>query len=122
MAVHYARSGWLRRLARGIYLRPDAQLQRDQSLLLLQDLVPGLHVGGKPALDWHGVRHYVAVDPKLHLYGVESMKLPTWFTDVFPAEYHRKRLLLSDASSMKHIGRFETVRMDRKCRHPSMDS
>ncbi len=29
----------------------------------------GLHVGGKSALEWHGVRHYVAQRPLLPLYG-----------------------------------------------------
>lgn len=107
LAVHYARSGWLKRLARGVYARPDSPLHRDPSLLVLQDLIPGLHVGGKTALDWHGVRHYVSVEPKLHLYGLESAKLPTWFTDVFPAEYHRKRLFRGDAEGMKHVRPFE---------------
>ena len=106
LAVHYVRAGWLRRLARGVFTRPDAQLQRDPSLLLLQDMVPGLHVGGKSALDWHGVRHYVSGEPRLHLYGLESAKLPSWFTAVFPAEYHRKRLFQSDSTGMRHVGPF----------------
>lgn len=107
MAVHYVRAGWLRRLARGVFVRPDAPLQRDPCLLLLQDLIPGLRVGGKSALDWHGVRQYLSIDPKLHLYGLESAKLPGWFTDAFPAEYHRKRLFESDSTGMKHVGPFE---------------
>jgi hypothetical protein len=109
LAVHYVRAGWLKRLARGVFTRPDSPLHRDPSLLVLQDLVPGLHVGGKSALDWHGVRHYVSVDPILHLYGLESTTLPTWFTDAFPAEYHRKRLFRRDAAGtgMKHVGPFE---------------
>lgn len=107
LAVHYVRAGWLRRLARGVYCRPDAPLQRDPSLLLLQRQIPALHVGGKSALDWHGIRHYVSQAPKLHLYGLKSAKLPEWFTDVFPSEYHRKRLFSSDATDMQHTGPFE---------------
>jgi hypothetical protein len=107
LAVHYVRAGWLRRLARGVFARPDAPLQRDPSLWLLQRQIPGLHVGGKTALDWHGVRHYVSQEPKLHLYGLKSAKLPEWFTDSFPAEYHRKQLFSSDAAGMKHVGPFE---------------
>ena len=61
LAVHYVRSGWLVRLARGVYCRPDTPLQRDPSLLLLQRQIPGLHVGGKSALDWHGVRQYLSL-------------------------------------------------------------
>ena len=107
LAVHYVRAGWLRRLARGVFVRPDAPLQRDASLWLLQRLVPGLHVGGKTALDWHGVRHYLSQEPKLQLYGLKSAKLPEWFTDAFPAEYHRKQIFGSDATGMKHVRPFE---------------
>lgn len=107
LAVHYVRAGWLQRLARGVYCRPDAPLQRDPSLLLLQRQVPGLHVGGKSALDWHGIRHYVSQAPKLHLYGLKSAKLPGWFTDAFPSEYHRKQLFSSDATGMRYTGPFE---------------
>jgi len=38
------------------------------------------------------VRHYVAQQESLHLYGLEAVKLPEWFTERFSAEYHRKRL------------------------------
>ena len=107
LAVHYVRAGWLRSLARGVYCRPDAPLQRDPSLLLLQRQIPALHVGGKSALEWHGIRHYVSQLPKLHLYGLKSAKLPEWFTDAFPSEYHRKRLFSSDATGMQHTGPFE---------------
>lgn len=107
LAVHYARAGWLRRLARGVYCRPDAPLQRDPSLLLLQRQIPALHVGGKSALDWHGIRHYVSQVPTLQLYGLVSARLPQWFTDAFPSEYHRKRLFSSDTTGMRHTGPFE---------------
>jgi hypothetical protein len=33
------------------------------SLLLLQRQFEGLHVGGKSALDWYGVRQYVSQQP-----------------------------------------------------------
>jgi hypothetical protein len=107
LAVHYVRAGWLKRLARGVYCRPDAPLQRDPSLLLLQRQIPGLHVGGKSALDWYGIRHYVSQTPKLDLYGLRSAKLPEWFTEVFPSEYRRKQLFSSDASGMLHARPFE---------------
>jgi hypothetical protein len=107
LAVHYARAGWLKRLARGVYVRSDVPPQRDPSLFLLQGQIPGLHVGGKTALDWHGIRHYVSSQqPELQLYGLKSAKLPKWFTDFFPAQYHRKQLFRSDATRMKHVGPF----------------
>ena len=51
------------------------------SLRLLQRMVPGFHVGGKTALNWYGVRHYVAQQETLHLYGSVAAKLPAWFVE-----------------------------------------
>jgi hypothetical protein len=51
LAVHYARAGWLTRLARGVYGRPNDPLTLDASLVLLQRQIEALHVGGKSALD-----------------------------------------------------------------------
>lgn len=92
LAVHYVRSGWLERLARGVYSRPNDLPALHPSLVLLQRSFDGLHVGGKSALDWHGIRHYVSPRPVLHLYGWKAGRLPDWFTQRFPTEYHRKRL------------------------------
>src|ERR1035438_8463287 len=80
LAVHYVRAGWLSRLARGVYCRPNATLTLDASLVLLQRRFEGLHVGGKSALDWYGVRHYLSQQAVLHLYGWAAMRLPDWFT------------------------------------------
>lgn len=107
LAVHYARSGWLTRLARGVYCRPNDTLAMHPSLLLLQRKLPGLHVGGKSALDWYGVRQYVSQQPVLHLYGWAAGKLPSWFTERFPAEYHRKRLFDERPDAMLHVGQYE---------------
>ena len=92
LAVHYVRAGWLNRLARGVYVRPDTPLDLDASLQLLQRRVQGLHVGGTSALDWHGVRHNVSLRAQLHLYGWATAALPTWFTQMFPSRYSRLRL------------------------------
>jgi len=35
LAVHYARAGWLKRLARGVYGRPNDTLELPACLLLL---------------------------------------------------------------------------------------
>lgn len=107
LAVHYVRAGWLTRLARGVYARPNDVLGLHPSLLLLQRRLEGLHVGGKSALDWYGVRHYVSQRPTLHLYGWTAAKLPTWFTDRFPAEYHRKRLFDEEPGELLHVAPFE---------------
>jgi hypothetical protein len=107
LAVHYVRAGWLTRLARGVYCRPNDALGLNPSLLLLQRKFEGLHVGGKSALDWYGLRQYVSQQPALHLYGWTARNLPEWFTERFPAEYHRKRLFDEQPKALLQVGSFE---------------
>ncbi len=107
LAVHYVRTDWLTRLARGVYCKPNDTLALHPSLLLLQRKFDGLHVGGKTALDWYGVRHYVSQRPVLHLYGWTAAHLPAWFTERFPAEYQRKRLFDEQPNALLHVGPFE---------------
>ena len=107
LAVHYVRSGWLTRLMRGVFSRPNDTLGLDPSLRLLERRLEGLHVGGKSALDWYGVRHYVSQQPPLYLYGWAAGRLPEWFTERFPAAYHRKRLFDEPPDAMLHVGPFE---------------
>lgn len=107
LAVHYVRAGWLTRLARGVFCRPNDTLALHPSLLLLQRRLEGLHVGGKSALEWHGLRQYVSQQPVLYLYGWAAGRLPEWFTERFPAEYHRKRLFDEQPEALLHVGPFE---------------
>jgi hypothetical protein len=64
-------------------------------------------VGGKSALDWYGVRHYLSQQPVLHLYGWVAAHLPAWFTERFPAEYHRKRLFDEQPAALLQVAPFE---------------
>lgn len=107
LAVHYVRAGWLKRLARGVFCRPNDPPTLHPSLLLLQRKLEGLHVGGKSALDWYGLRQYVSQQPVLQLYGWTAGRLPAWFTERFPAEYHRKRLFDESPEALLHVGPFE---------------
>lgn len=107
LAVHYVRAAWLTRLMRGVFCRPNDTLALHPSLLLLQRRLEGLHVGGKSALDWYGLRQYVSQQPLLHLYGWAAGRLPEWFTERFPAEYHRKRLFDERPDALLHVGPFE---------------
>lgn len=107
LAVHYARAGWLTRLARGVYARPDTPLELRPSLRLLEHRFKGLHVGGKSALDWHGVRHNVSQQSKLQLYGWASGLLPAWFVERFPSTYHRLRLFDEQPDALRRVSRFQ---------------
>lgn len=87
-----AEAGWLQRLGRGTYVLPGDKLDRDASLVHLGHTLPGLHVGGKTALAWRGVRHNLAFQERLNLWGDKAAALPRWFTDAFPASYQATHL------------------------------
>ena len=91
-----ARSGWLVHLARGVYMLPGDTLTRDGSLAFLSEQAPGLHVGGKTALAWRGVRQNIAFREHLHLWGGAPRRLPAWFTERFPADYQATQLFDDD--------------------------
>lgn len=100
LAAKYARSGWLKRLAQGVYAFAGDTLNRDQCLLFLQDQITGLHVAGKTALAWQGVRHNLSLHEHLMLWGDDKRaKLPKWFVDQFPASYRSTTLFSSEATS-----------------------
>lgn len=106
LAVHYVRAGWLTRLSRGVFARPDTALELHPSLRLLERRLTGLHVSGKSALDWHGVRHNVAQRPELQLCGWASGPLPTWFQERFPSTYHRLRLFDEQPDALLRVSQF----------------
>lgn len=87
-----AEGGWLQRLGHGVYILPGDQLNREASLAQLATLLPGLHVAGKTALAWRGIRHNLAIREQLILWGNKPGTLPTWFTAVFPARYQVTQL------------------------------
>ena len=87
-----AEGGWLQRLGRGAYLLPGDKLDRDATLSWLATCVPGLHVAGKTALAWRGVRHNLAFKERLVLWGDKPTTLPAWFTTALPAAYQATHL------------------------------
>jgi len=107
LAIYYARSGWLDRLGRGVYALPGEPLHPEASLVALEREIPGLHVGGKTALDWQGFRHYLRQRSTLDLYGWVDAHLPVWFNSRFPSEYHRKRLFDEQPDALLGVARFE---------------
>lgn len=71
---------------------PNDNLQRDACLKFVAKGVPGLHVGGKTALAWRGVRHNLSPREHLVLWGNVRRSLPDWFTRRFPCRYVSKSL------------------------------
>lgn len=92
LMTYYVKSGWLKRLANGVFLKPNTELSFDASLVMLQKQVKGLHIGGKSALDMYGLRHYMSNTPQTNLYSWESTKLPEWLTQHYKCTLQRKRL------------------------------
>lgn len=92
LAHHYVTAGWLRRLGRGTFMFPNDQLAVEASVKFLARRLPGLHVAGKTALAWRGVRHNISSQERLCLWGHVSAKLPPWFMDRFPARYVARHL------------------------------
>lgn len=91
-AARYVESGWLVRLAQGVYAFPGDELTGHGAVKLLQQRVSGLHVGGKSALALHGMRHNLAARDTLVLWGEARFSLPPWLTSRHPARYVSAKL------------------------------
>lgn len=102
--VRLVSAGWLHRLARGVYLLPGDKLDRDATLAWLCERAKGLHVGGKTALDWRGVRHNISMREVLSLWGELPAEIPSWFTREFPCHYQSTRLFDAKLPSSAGVG------------------
>lgn len=101
-ASQLAQAGWLTHLGRGVYMLPGDTLTRDGCLAYLMRRHPGLHVGGKTALLWRGVRHNVTFRETITLWDEHRMRLPSWFLDRFESTYQTTRLF--DAEMLPGYG------------------
>ena len=99
-AAQYVKSGWLVRLGQGVYAYPSDSLDAPNCIRLLQTKSPGLHVGGKSALDLHGVRHNLAFRQNWILWGESRFLLPEWFTSRFRARFVHTQLFDWKPSSL----------------------
>jgi hypothetical protein len=72
------KSGWLQRLSQGVYLLTGDTPTRDGSIAYLSRRITGLHVGGKTALSWQGVRHNIAFRERVVLWGQNPYRIPSW--------------------------------------------
>jgi hypothetical protein len=66
---------------------PKDRLRQEDCLKFLAHRIPGLHVGGKTALAWRGIRHNLPARESLSLWGEGKTRLPDWFQKLFPARY-----------------------------------
>ena len=78
LATCMVKSGWLQRLSKGAYLLKGDSPSRDGIIAYLSRRAPGLHVGGKTALDWQGVRHNIAFRAKVVLWAKKPYEIPLW--------------------------------------------
>lgn len=101
-ASHLAKAGWLEHLGRGAYKLPGDTLTRDGCLAFLMRRYPGLHVGGKTALDWHGTRHNVSFRQTISLWGRQQVIVPAWLTSLYPCTYQATQLF--DEALDAHTG------------------
>ncbi len=97
--LQYEQRGWLEKLARGVYRRPDTQ--RDVSaagdwrrlVLSLQRIMDySVHVGGRTALSLHGFEHYLRLGAEaapIYLYG----DVPSWLARLPNADRFETRTL-----------------------------
>jgi hypothetical protein len=94
--------GWLIRLSRGAYLLRGDKPTRDGTIAYMSRLIPGLHVGGKTALAWYGVRQFVPFKERVILWGQQRATFPEWVSDVMLYSYQATKLF--DASMDYSIG------------------
>nr|WP_057926890.1 type IV toxin-antitoxin system AbiEi family antitoxin domain-containing protein [Burkholderia ambifaria] len=78
LATYMVKAGWLQRLSKGAYLLTGDSPNREGIVAYLSRRVPGLHVGGKTALDWQGERHNIDLRAKTILWAQKPYEIPSW--------------------------------------------
>lgn len=82
LADSYCKTGWLRRLARGAYVRvDDHKVEWAGAIWSMQRLLQmTVHPGGKTALVLLGDAHFLPLSGgRVMLFGAPTEKLPAWF-------------------------------------------
>lgn len=79
--TYLVNAGWLQRLSKGAYLLAGDSPTRDGILAYLSRRIPGLHVGGRTALDWQGVRHNVSFHGRVVLWAERTYVMPDWLSE-----------------------------------------
>lgn len=83
LADKYVRSGWLKRLGHGAYVRAGSTVDWPGAVHALQaQLGLDLHPGAMTAFELRGYAHYLALGGRqVMLFGRTGTKLPTWFSN-----------------------------------------
>lgn len=83
LADQYVRSGWLRRLGRGAYVRAGDEVDWPGALYALQQLGLQVHVGAQTALELQGRAHFLPAGRgnRVVLFGQPGVRLPAWFRE-----------------------------------------
>ena len=107
--LQYEQRGWLEKLARGVYRRPDTH--RDvgaasdwrRLVLSLQRIMEyDIHVGGRTALSLHGFDHYLTLGNaprRVYLYGAA----PSWLARLPNADLFETRSLALFSGAMTGV-------------------
>lgn len=85
--TYLVNAGWLLQLSKGAYLLRGDSPTTEGIVTYLDRRIPGLHVGGKTALNWQGVRHNIAFRPRITLWGQRSHRFPPWVSQHMPCTY-----------------------------------
>lgn len=100
LASFYARSGWLVKVGHGVYALPGDEVSALSAVRLLQAQVDGLHIGGKSALELHGIRHNLKVRDSLVLWTNRRFGIPRWFAERFPSRSVHAKLFDTTAPEL----------------------
>lgn len=92
LASHMVKSGWLRRLSQGTYVLVGDTPTQEGTIAYLHRRIPGLHVGGKTALAWQGVRHNMYFREKVTLWGQKSHVFAPWVSEHLSCSYQTTTL------------------------------
>ncbi len=82
LAYKYEESGWVERLAPGVYKRVGDKVDWQGGVYALQNqLNLSIHVGGKTALELKGLGHFIPANypPYIYLFGEKEQKIRPWF-------------------------------------------
>lgn len=111
---YYLRSGALKAVARGVYLKPGSSLKWQSILYSLQEMGTDVHVGGPQAIAEQGLSHFVSMSGKLAVHLYSSSHLPGWLSlwgeaNIAPATDQSFHLVVHHQAWLKKVpARFYT--------------